>query len=188
MTDNDDLRDNLSAAAHLMHGSPEDRFTVTYCPGHMTREEIEGVGFQFGDLAEMSAKYDITKLKDGFNDVNGERVFFVSNPALGELLASDSRMASCSDRAPVAQVYGHTGDALRLSSVKRPDPGCERYHCYLPLEREPRIVPPLVQKSIRNVHRFYGMHFVTVAYSSAVGIRCGGLGSHLRYQSLPCQS
>jgi hypothetical protein len=66
-----------------MHGSPEDRFTVTYCPGHMTKEEIESVGFNYGDLEEMSTKYDISKLKDGFNDVDGERVFFVSNPALG---------------------------------------------------------------------------------------------------------
>eukprot|EP01045_Picozoa_sp_COSAG04_P025413 COSAG04_NODE_3332_length_2922_cov_1.685198_4_plen_174_part_00 len=82
--ENDDLRDNLSAAAHLIHGSPEDRFTVTYCPGHISREEIEGVGFNYGDLAEMSSKYDISKLVDGFNDVDGERVFYVSNPALGK--------------------------------------------------------------------------------------------------------
>ena len=112
MTDNDDLRDNLSAAAHLMHGSPEDRFTVTYCPGHMTREEIEGVGFQFGDLAEMSAKYDITKLKDGFNDVNGERVFFVSNPALGELLAAfAARGLGATDQAVSlpAGLWAHRG-------------------------------------------------------------------------------
>ena len=80
---NDDLRDNLSAAAHLMHGSPEDRFTVTYCPGHMSREEVEDVGFNFGDVHEMSRKYDISKLRDGFNDIDGERVFYVSNPALG---------------------------------------------------------------------------------------------------------
>ena len=83
--ENEELQDNLSAAAHLMHGSPEDRFTVTYCPGHMSREEIEGVGFDFGEIHEMSRKYDISKLQDGFNDVDGERVFFVSNPALGEI-------------------------------------------------------------------------------------------------------
>lgn len=81
--ENEDLRDNLSAAAHLMHGSPEDRFTVTYCPGHISKEDVESVGFNYGDLAEMSSKYDITKLKDGFNEVDGERIFFISNPALG---------------------------------------------------------------------------------------------------------
>lgn len=36
------LKSNLSAAAHLIHGSSEGRFTVTYCPGGLTREEIEG--------------------------------------------------------------------------------------------------------------------------------------------------
>ena len=61
--ENEDLRDNLSAAAHLMHGSPEDRFTVTYCPGHISKEDVESVGFNYGDIAEMSSKYDITKLK-----------------------------------------------------------------------------------------------------------------------------
>ena len=81
--ENEDLRDNLSAAAHLMHGSPEDRFTVTYCPGHISKEDVESVGFNYGDIAEMSSKYDITKLKDGFNEVDGERIFFISNPALG---------------------------------------------------------------------------------------------------------
>ncbi len=81
---NEDLKDNLSAAAHLIHGSPEDRFRVTYCPGHLGREEIEGVGFSHGDLGEMMKKYDPAKLKDGFNSLpGGEKIFYISNPALG---------------------------------------------------------------------------------------------------------
>ncbi len=80
---NGDLRANLSAAAHLIHGSTEGRFTVTYCPGHLTREEIESVNFRYADLAEMMAKYDPKKLKDGFNTVAGERIFYISNPGLG---------------------------------------------------------------------------------------------------------
>ena len=32
---------------------------------------------------EAAKKYDPNKLKDGWNDVDGEEVFFVSNPALG---------------------------------------------------------------------------------------------------------
>lgn len=86
--ENEDLRNNLSAAAHLMHGSPEDRFKVTYCPGHISKEDVESVGFNYGDLAEMSSKYDITKLQDGFNDVGGERIFFISNPALGKFVCA----------------------------------------------------------------------------------------------------
>ncbi len=78
-----ELRNNLSAAAHLIHGSSEQRFTVTYCPGELTRDEIEGVGYQFGALADVQSSYDPATLRDGWNEVNGERVYYISNPALG---------------------------------------------------------------------------------------------------------
>jgi len=77
------LAGNLSAAAHLIHGSSEGRFTIRYCPGHLTREEIEGVHFAYGDLKEYSARYDVAKLKDGWNVVDGEEIFYISNPGLG---------------------------------------------------------------------------------------------------------
>jgi hypothetical protein len=80
---NADLGANLSAAAHLIHGSSEGRFRITYCPGHLTKEEVEGVNFRYAPLAEMIRRYDPTRLKDGFNTVNGERIFYISNPALG---------------------------------------------------------------------------------------------------------
>ncbi len=77
------LAANLSAAAHLIHGSSEGRFTIRYCPGHLTREEIEGVHFAYGDLGEYTAKYDPEKLADGWNMVDGEEIFYISNPGLG---------------------------------------------------------------------------------------------------------
>jgi nickel-dependent lactate racemase len=77
------LAGNLSAAAHLIHGSSERRFTIRYCPGHLTQHEIESVDYQYGDLAEMMAKYNPEVLKDGWNIVDGEEIFYVSNPALG---------------------------------------------------------------------------------------------------------
>ena len=77
------LASNLSAAAHLIHGSSEGRFTIRYCPGGLTREEIEGVHFEYGDLAEHEKKYDPAKLKDGWNVVDGEEIFYISNPGLG---------------------------------------------------------------------------------------------------------
>jgi nickel-dependent lactate racemase len=81
---NADLMDNLSAAAHLIHGSSENRFRITYCPGKLSREEIEGVGFSYGKLEEMTRRYDPQKLADGMNTMpDGEQVFFISNPALG---------------------------------------------------------------------------------------------------------
>lgn len=80
-----ELRANYGAAAHLIHGSSEGRFKITYCPGpKMSKEEILSVGFEFGDLASMSKRYDPAKLRDGMNVLpDGEEVFFISNPALG---------------------------------------------------------------------------------------------------------
>ena len=78
-----ELAANLSAAAHLIHGSSEGRFTIRYCPGELTREEIEGVGYEYGELAEYRAKYDPAVLVDGWNVVDGEEIFYVSNPGLG---------------------------------------------------------------------------------------------------------
>ncbi len=79
-----DLAGNLAAAAHLIHGSSEGRFRITYCPGHLSREEIEQAGLAWGDLQEFLKKYDIHHLKDGFNTLaGGEEIFFISNPALG---------------------------------------------------------------------------------------------------------
>jgi nickel-dependent lactate racemase len=82
--ENLELQENLSAAAHLIHGSSEDRFRVTYCPGHLSREEIEGVNYGYADYSEMVRKYDPTKMKDGYQKMpDGETVFFISNPAVG---------------------------------------------------------------------------------------------------------
>ena len=78
-----ELAANLSAAAHLIHGSSEGRFRIRYCPGHLTRAEIEGVHYEYGGLAEYAMKYDPAKLRDGWNVVDGEEIFFVSNPGLG---------------------------------------------------------------------------------------------------------
>jgi nickel-dependent lactate racemase len=80
---NPDLAADLSAAAHLIHGSSEGRFRITWCPGHLTREEIENVGFAYGDLGAMLKLYDPKKLTQGYNDANGEEIFFIPNPGLG---------------------------------------------------------------------------------------------------------
>jgi nickel-dependent lactate racemase len=81
---NEDLKANLSAAAHLIHGSSEGRFKITYCPGKLTRKEIESVNFNYADLAEMMKRYNPDKLQNGFNTMpDGEKIFFISNPGLG---------------------------------------------------------------------------------------------------------
>lgn len=91
--ENPDLASDLSAAAHLIHGSSEGRFKITWCPGHLTREEVENVGFAYGDLKQMLKLYDPAKLAHGWNDVGGERIFFIANPGLG-LWAHKSRFTS----------------------------------------------------------------------------------------------
>ncbi len=80
---NKELENNLSAAAHLIHGSSENRFKITYCTRYLYKEEIESVNFRFADPEHMMKKYDIEKLTDGYNIVNGEEIFYISNPALG---------------------------------------------------------------------------------------------------------
>lgn len=82
--ENKDLQENLGAAAHLIHGSSEGRFSITYCPGHLSKEEIESVNFNYAPLEKMMTKYNPEKLKEGKNIMpDGEEIFFISNPALG---------------------------------------------------------------------------------------------------------
>ncbi|TWT86905.1 hypothetical protein Mal64_37350 [Pseudobythopirellula maris] len=89
--DDPELRANLSAAAHLIHGSPEGRFSVTYCPGKLSREEIEGVGYQYGDLIKSLGKYDPKQMRPGWNGEGDDRFYYIANPALG-LWAHRSRL------------------------------------------------------------------------------------------------
>lgn len=84
LRENEELNSNLSAAAHLIHGSSEGRFSITYCPGNLTVKEIESVNFKYHPLSDMLGKYNPKILKDGFNVLdNGEEIFYISNPALG---------------------------------------------------------------------------------------------------------
>ena len=81
---NVDLQENLGASAHLIHGSSEGRFKIIYCPGDgMSREEIEGVGSDYCHYNDMVARYPLESLKDGWNTIGGEEIYYISNPALG---------------------------------------------------------------------------------------------------------
>lgn len=80
----EDLRGNLSVAAHLIHGSADDRFSITYAVDKLSRKEIEDVNFKYMELEEAYKKYNPEKLEDGFNTMeDGEEIFYISNPALG---------------------------------------------------------------------------------------------------------
>ena len=81
--ENADLRENMGAAAHLIHGSSDGRFTITYAVKNISKEEIASVGFQPADYDELAKTYDPEKLQYGYNEVNGEEIYFIPNPALG---------------------------------------------------------------------------------------------------------
>lgn len=79
-----DLRANMGVAAHLIHGSADGRFKVTYAVQNISREEIRGVGFHPADYAQMCKRYAPSRLRYGWNTLaDGEEIFFIPNPALG---------------------------------------------------------------------------------------------------------
>lgn len=82
--ENQDLRDNMGAAAHLIHSSSDGRFKITYAVKNITKEEIEGVHFNYASYEEMAELYQLEKLQYGWNTLpNGEEIYFIPNPALG---------------------------------------------------------------------------------------------------------
>jgi nickel-dependent lactate racemase len=119
---NPELRNNLSAAAHLIHGSSEGRFRITYCPGPgMSLQEIRSVGFEAADLATTLKRYAPDKLKDGLNRLpDGEEVFFISNPALGlwALKAQFEPGAQTASVAPPAQKPAQVDGGKRRAKTR----------------------------------------------------------------------
>jgi nickel-dependent lactate racemase len=81
--DDPELAQNLSVAAHLIHGSSDGRFKITYAVQHLTGSEVRGVHFAHLSYEEAAARYNRRELQEGFNIVAGEEIFYISNPALG---------------------------------------------------------------------------------------------------------
>ena len=80
----EDMKQNMGAAAHLIHGSSDGRFSITYCTEKVTKEEVEGVCFHYAPYAEMAKVYDPQTLTDGWHTgSDGKPFFYISNPALG---------------------------------------------------------------------------------------------------------
>jgi nickel-dependent lactate racemase len=84
VAENEDLQQNLGTAAHLIHGTTEGRFEVVYAPGELTPQEIESVGYTWGDWRQLQIEYAVEELEDGWNrSKNGEDFYFVRDPGLG---------------------------------------------------------------------------------------------------------
>jgi hypothetical protein len=81
--ENADLQDLAHATAHLIHGSSEGRFRITYAPGHLTKTEIAQVGFGYADYSATMRRYVPSQLHEGFNDVGGEQIYFIPTPSAG---------------------------------------------------------------------------------------------------------
>ena len=88
-----DMQDIPHGTAHLVHGSAEGRFTITYAPGALTREDIESVGYQYLPLEDALARYNPATMREGWNTMpDGEEVFFISTPSAG-LWATREKLA-----------------------------------------------------------------------------------------------
>jgi carbohydrate kinase (thermoresistant glucokinase family) len=89
-----ELANNLGAAAHLIHGSSEGRFRVVYCTdpvaGGLTREEIEGVGYEWRSLPVELGHLGVTPRSPTGQrrDRSGTPFEYLANPALGLWAAS----------------------------------------------------------------------------------------------------
>lgn len=83
LKNNEDLQANMGVAAHLIHGSSDGRFSITYAVKNISQKEISDVGFKAASYDEMAKKYDPEKLQYGYNTVDGEEIFYIPNPALG---------------------------------------------------------------------------------------------------------
>ena len=88
--ENEDLRANMGAAAHLIHGSSDGRFTIRYCVKEISRAEIEAVGFESADFEETAGRFHLNELKPGVNQVDGEEIYYIPNPALGLWINRDA--------------------------------------------------------------------------------------------------
>jgi hypothetical protein len=92
---NEDLRSNLSAAAHLIHGSSENRFQVFYAPGQMTQQEVESVGYQYAKHEEMTQRYRVGHIDTGWHQTeDGEKYYFIKDPGLGLWMHKDHPSAA----------------------------------------------------------------------------------------------
>jgi nickel-dependent lactate racemase len=80
------FEDLMMVSAHLIHGSSDSRFQITYAtdPKLLSKEEVESVGFLHMDVKEAMRRYDPHKLKNGWNILSdGEEIYYVDAPGLG---------------------------------------------------------------------------------------------------------
>ena len=105
-----EMQDLAHATAHLIHGSSEGRFTITYAPGHLTKAEIEAVNFGYADLAATIARYRPDQSKEGWNrTADGEDYFFIPTPSAGLWMAREKLEARAAQTAEIELAVAAAG-------------------------------------------------------------------------------
>lgn len=80
----EELAANLAVAAHLIHGSTEGRFRVTWAGDAIAKEVVEGVNFGYMSLAQAQERYGYRSLSEGRQrTAMGEDIYYINNPAAG---------------------------------------------------------------------------------------------------------
>jgi hypothetical protein len=78
------LGEQLGIAAHLIHGSPEGRFSVRYLTRtlhqQLTPGEMKQIGFSFGDYESERGQY--ASLVPGPFTWEGQSAYFIRNPGV----------------------------------------------------------------------------------------------------------
>ena len=80
---NNDLGSNLAVACHMTVSSTEGRFNVRYAAKNLSESELKQVGYNYMDYKSAIDIYHPQDLKEGFNIVNDEEIFFIGNPTIG---------------------------------------------------------------------------------------------------------
>ncbi len=74
------LSANLAVAAHLIHGSPEERYKVTYATDSLSPELLQRLGYQHRTLASINAYRPFRRPVGGCTNALGRDYYYVYNP------------------------------------------------------------------------------------------------------------
>ena len=79
-----ELARHLSAAAHLIHGSSDGKFEITYATSKLSEMEVRAVHYRWMAYDKAARLYPPDQLREGFQTLDsGETIYYIRNPALG---------------------------------------------------------------------------------------------------------
>jgi hypothetical protein len=64
---------------HLEQSSSDGKFTIVYCTKGLSKNDIESIGYQYGNINEKLMLYNPAKLKPGINTFRcGTQIYFIN--------------------------------------------------------------------------------------------------------------